>query len=287
MTTNTEKRNGAVQIVIEGVRAIVTTEDKASGVKKEHILYTKDLFENMAQLVDSTKERSGSMFTPYGSDYAVVKYWEETKNGFLIQVCEASPAARAFNMTNFADYLEDAGGAKAYPLKLTSRSSLTTKIHWPYTFMFNVFQKTSGQWRARDGYIAWGDEAMKDMTTPIYGLPLPNTYGPERSGQTKPPYRICWGGVSAFANCAAENGASLLPIFYSSNFNMDLVNSNFFKYQLPKYAQELISKDTNLFQGRITLNYLKSLGSGSGNVLTMGSMGEALASIRSSIRAGG
>jgi hypothetical protein len=278
-----EIKTEPIHIIIEGVKATVTTEDSTSGVKKQHVLYTKDLFENMSQLVDSTKQRSGTMFTPYGSDYAVVKYWEETKNGFLIQVAEASPSIRTFNMVNFRGVLEEEGmSTKDYPLKLATPNTLITKIHWPYTFMITIFQKASGQWRTRDGYIAWGDEPMKDMTTPIYGLQLPNTYGPDRSGHQKPPYRICWGGVAAFANCHTENGASLIPIFYSSNFNLDLVPHTFFTRQLPRYAHELLVKDTSLYQGRITLNYLKNLGNG-GNPITVGSMGDAIARIRSGV----
>jgi hypothetical protein len=284
MATKIEKPAPPVHIIIEGVRATVTTQDNESGVKKEHILYTKDLFENMAQLVDSTKQRSGSMFTPYGTDYSVVKYWEETKNGFLIQICEASPAIRTFNMNNFSHVIEEEGIVmKDYPIKLAGRNSLITKVHWPYTFMFNIYQKAGGQWRTRDGLIAWGDEPMKDLNTPIYGMVLPNTYGPERTGHAKPPYRICWGGVAAFANCSAENGASLLPIFYSSNFNMDLVGHSFFKYQLPRISQDVIGKDPALFQGRITFNYLKGLGSSGGNVLSQGSIGDALTHIRSGL----
>jgi len=283
MATSTIAKIDPISIVIEGPKSTVSIIDKTTGAKSKKSIYTKDLFDIIAQLVEVTKERSGVIHIPYGSDYSVVKYWEETQNGFLVLVCEASPSIRTFQMEGFnsiVDYEMAENGLKDYPLP-TSRYRLVTKIHWPYTFMFTAFQKSSNKWTPRDGHIAWGDEPMKDTKTPIYGMPLSNTYGCRRGDRVSPPFRICWGEVEAFAHCTPETAASLIPIFYSSIFNCDLVDTTFFKNLLPLYSHDLIVKNPALFNGRLTQAYLKTIPSSMGMMVTNSTIGDALTHLKS------
>jgi|SRR6185369_12107813 len=283
-TITKKDQNTKILIEIDGVRSSVKTTDKETGLVSERVLYTKDLFDNMAQLVESAKERSGPMFQAYGGDYSVVRYWEELNSGFMIMVTEASPCIRTFNMSNIKDDVtHQFPSGSPCPFRLSSnRNNLETKIHWPYTVMFTIFQKSGGEWIPRDGFIAWADEPIKDNATPIYGLPLPNTYGPHgRSDSAPTPYRICWGGVGAFSAVTPNNVAGLLPIFYSSNFNLDLVDHSWLKEILTAYSYELVHDKVGMINGRITLNYLKSLeGSVSRMVLRTSTFGEALKQIR-------
>lgn len=249
-----------IDISIEGNRSVVRTTHKASKAVVTRTLYTRDLFDSMAQLIENAKERSGPVFNTYGSDYSAVRYWEETRSGYLIVVCEASPSVRAFNMNNLRDYRESEGNRG--PIKIKADGTLNTKIHWPYTIMITTFQKSGGNWVTREGYIGWSDNPITDVNnTKVYGFALPNTYGSRSGDSNHPPYSICWGGVNAFRTCSDINVAQLIPIFYSSDFNMDLVDSGWCRDVLPSLSHDLISSNTTLINGRITEAYLGTLGS--------------------------
>ena len=248
-----------IDISIDGNRAIVKTKDPGTGAIVERTLYTKDLFDSMAQLIESTKERSGPVFGTYGTDYSAVRYWEETRSGYLIMVCEASPSIRPFSMVNLRGYRENYGNDG--PIKIKANGTIFTKIHWPYTVMITTFQKSGGNWVTREGYIAWSDAPITDVANhKVYSFALPNTYGSRNGDSSKPPYRICWGGVEEFRKCSDLNVASLIPLFYGSDFNHDLVDGGWINQVLPHLSHDILSSNTSLINGRITEAFLAGVG---------------------------
>jgi hypothetical protein len=277
-----------VEIIIEGVKSTVKSTNGATKAVVNRTLYTKDLFEVMSTLVDAAKEKSGTMFQSFGSDYSSVRYWEETTSGQLILVCEASPSIRTFHGVGMRGYAEDEGlSNRSFGIPGAVKDDrLTCTIHWPYTVMLTVMVKVSGEWRARDGYIAWADESIKDMSSPLYGMTLPNTYGPRGGGDNeKCPYRICWGQVSAFKQITPITSASLIPTFYASDFNYDLLPSSWYQSVLRHMAMEVIKdkKDLGLNNGRLTLQYMKNIQASAtrGSLyLTNSTFGDALSTIR-------
>lgn len=221
-------------------------------------LKTKDFVESFVEAYKPYYELKSPYLNVVGNHWQAVRYWQTDSSGKVIVICEATPRPYEF-VANGINYIRETEGEiwkkylgpglqelidnKRVQIDTTNRM-IRAKLFMPGTVMVSLLipKGSSASGAARSygvGYsaICYTDEPTKDLNSEVYSLPLPNIYAAPFNGDSSYAAHICWGDALSNQEFQIENSHTLLDRFYSSKFNMDLVDWRFYAKTLPYYVK--------------------------------------------------